>query len=67
MRLRTVVRFTLVAALLYGVMTETGIWTTLALGYLLVKHEIDAEKKEREQDGVDFVKSRIVNLKDFKS
>ena len=38
----TIIRYILTAALLYGVYTETGIWTTLVLALLTIQNELSA-------------------------
>jgi len=41
MNITNIIRFILSIAILYGVFTETGIWTTISLFLILLKFEMD--------------------------
>lgn len=42
----TIIRLGLSVALLYGIWTETGIWTSLAILLLMIRCEIEGLKKK---------------------
>jgi len=44
-RISTIIRLILTAALLYGIYTETGIWTTITLTLVAIAGEIKSARK----------------------
>jgi len=48
----TVIRCILTLALLYGVYTETGIWTTLSLFLIFVGFEVASYNSTKQNKGV---------------